>query len=84
MNRKNYIHIGQDEAFEQYRQGVAFQEDAEKVYEEIDYKIRRPDLLGKTVRVTEKQFPRVNTMLREMTEREGIPAPAVYVYDLNP
>ena len=81
MNRESYIHIGQDEAFEQYRQGMMFQEDIEKVYEEIDYKIKRPDLLGKTVKVTEKQFAKINRMLRQMTESEGIPCPDVYVYE---
>lgn len=81
MNRENYIHIRQNEAFAKYRAGLAFQEDIEKVYDEIDYKIRQPDLLGKTVKVTEKQFPEVYRILKEMSERELIDCPEVYVYE---
>lgn len=81
MDRDQYIHRGQDAAFEQYRGGVALQKDIEQVYDEIDFKLKQPDFLGKTVRVTEKQFPRVNRMLREMSDRAGIDSPAVYVYE---
>jgi Zn-dependent protease with chaperone function len=81
MNRENYIYGRQDEAYQKYRDGVTFQEDVEKVYDEIDYKIRRPDLLGKTVKVTEKQFPQVYRIMKDMTEREKIQCPEVYVYE---
>ena len=46
--RENYVHHGQDEAYAQYRDGVAFQKDIEQVYDEIDYKLKQPDFLGKT------------------------------------
>lgn len=81
MNRENYIHRGQNEAFEQYENGVMFQEDIEKIYEEIDYKIKQPDFLGKTVKVTDKQFPRVHGMIKEICAYEKVECPAVYVYE---
>ncbi len=81
MYRENYIHDKQDEAFEQYRSGVMFQESIEKVYEEIDYKMKQPDFLGKTVRVTEQQFPAVYQIIQELSEREQIERPEVYVYE---
>lgn len=81
MYRENYIHSRQNEAYEQYRDGVAFQKDIEKVYEEIDYKIKQPDYLGKTVRVSEKQFPEVYRMMRDMSDYEGMECPTVYVYE---
>ncbi len=81
MFREKYIHKGQNEAYSQYRDGVMFQEDIEKVYDEIDYRIRRPDLLGKTVRVSARQFPDVNRMVEALSGQAGISAPPVYVYE---
>lgn len=81
MYRESYIHNGQNEAFEQYRDGVMFQEDIEKVYEEIDYKVKQPDFLGKTVKVTAKQFPQVYHMIQELCTYEQMECPAVYVYE---
>ena len=81
MQRKDYINLKQDEAFEQYKSGVLFQEDIESVYDEIDYKIKLPDLLGKTVRVTDMQFPELYRMLHEICENESMECPAVYVYE---
>ena len=81
MYRESYIHKGQNEAFEQYRDGVMFQEDIEKVYEEIDYKVKQPDFLGKTVKVTAKQFPQVYHMIQELCTYEQMECPAVYVYE---
>lgn len=81
MYRENYIHCRQNEAYEQYREGVSFQKDIEKVYEEIDYKIKQPDYLGKTVRVSERQFPEVYRMMRDMADYEEMKCPAVYVYE---
>lgn len=81
MERSTFIHAGQDEAYSQYEGGVMFQEDIEKVYDEIDYKVKLPDFLGKTVRVSEKQFPKVFRMVADMAGAAGISSPAVYVYE---
>ncbi|MBQ8626707.1 MAG: M48 family metallopeptidase [Agathobacter sp.] len=81
MYRENYIHNKQDEAFEQYRNGVMFQESVEKVYEEIDYKMKQPDFLGKTVKVTQKQFPEVYQIVKDLSAKEQIEQPEVYVYE---
>ena len=81
MYRESYIHNKQDEAFEQYRNGVMFQESIETVYEEIDYKMKQPDFLGKTVRVTQKQFPEVYQIVKDLSVKEQIEQPEVYVYE---
>ena len=81
MDREKYVHKGQNEAFQQYLDGVMFQEDIEKVYEEIDYKIKQPDFLGKTVKVTEKQFPQVYKIIQELCTYAEINNPVVYVYE---
>lgn len=81
MYREYYIHSKQNEAYEQYRQGVSFQEDIEEIYDEIDYKIKQPDFLGKTVKVTEKQFPEVFHILQDICKTENIEVPDTYVYE---
>ena len=81
MYREEYIHCRQNQAFEQYRGGILLQKEIEKTYEEIDYKIRRTDLLGKTVQVTAHQFPTVNKLVKSICEYEQMECPPVYVYE---
>lgn len=81
MERSCYINEKQDEAYRQYEDGVTFQKDIEKVFDEIDYKIKLPDFLGKTVKVTQKQFPEVYKMVKELSAVLEIESPAVYVYE---
>lgn len=81
MERSAFIHVKQDEAYRQYEDGVMFQEDIEKVFDEIDYKMKQPDFLGKTVRVSEKQFLKIFQMVQAMAAAAGINSPTVYVYE---
>ncbi|MCR5727370.1 MAG: M48 family metallopeptidase [Lachnospiraceae bacterium] len=83
IDRELYIHPKQDEAYNKYKDGCAWglQGTIESVYDEIDFRMRQPDLMGKTVRVTSKQFPKVYGMLENMCGRAGITIPAVYVYE---
>lgn len=81
MYREHYIHKEQDNAFKQYQNGVTFQDKIEKCYEEIDYKIKHPDFLGKTVRVTDKQFPEVYNIIKKLSVLQQIDCPEVYVYE---
>ncbi|MQN01064.1 MAG: hypothetical protein DUD27_07710 [Lachnospiraceae bacterium] len=82
MERKDYVHPLQDAAFEKYKDGVSFQKDIENTYDNVEYKSRRPDLLGKTVRVTEKQFHNVWEIMEDIYRHESrstvVP---VYVYE---
>ncbi len=81
MNRENYIYLKQDEAYEQYKNGVMFQKDIENVFDEIDYKTKLPDLLGKTVCVTDKQFPSLHQTVMDICSKENIRYPEIYVYE---
>lgn len=81
MNREIYIYKGQDEAFNQYRDGISFQKDIENIYENNDYKMRQPDLLGKTVKVTNQQFPKVFFLLKDLSEQAEVDRPELYVYE---
>ncbi|KAI4451131.1 hypothetical protein C823_005680 [Eubacterium plexicaudatum ASF492] len=81
MDRKYFIHVQQDEAYRQYQDGVMFQEDIEKVYEEIDCKFKMPDLLGKTVCVSERQFQEVHKILHEILSDARTGNVPIYVYE---
>lgn len=81
MNREKFIHTNQDKAFERYKDGVSFQKDIETHYEEIEYKMKQADFLGKTVKVTEKQFSEVYKLLKELSAKANIDIPDVYVFE---
>ena len=81
MERSCYINEKQDEAFAAYQDGVTFQKSVESVYDEIDYKIKLPDFLGKTVKVADKQFPEVYRIVCELSSDMNIENPTVYVYE---
>lgn len=81
MYRENYINAKQSEAFEKYREGISFQQDIEKVYDEIDCKMKQPDFLGKTVKVSQNQFSQVYDIIQQMCVNEKMESPAVYVYE---
>ena len=81
MERKNYVHLLQDVAFEKYKEGISFQKDIENTYDNTEYKVKQPDLLGKTVRVTEKQFHNVWEIMRDLYRYESGDMVPVYVYE---
>lgn len=81
LERSCYINHMQDEAYTLYQDGVTFQKSVENVYDEIDYKIKLPDFLGKTVKVTQKQFPEVYRIVNEISSNMDIDNPTVYVYE---
>ncbi len=81
MERKNYVHLLLDDAFAKYKEGVSFQKDIENTYDNTEYKVRQPDLLGKTVRVTQRQFNKVWEMMQDLYRYEGCEPIPVYVYE---
>jgi Zn-dependent protease with chaperone function len=58
-----------------------FKEQIEEQYIHFEEKKRRPDLLGKTVRVNERQFPHVFQIASKIGEQIGMEAPPVFVYE---
>lgn len=81
MDRFQFLHHGQEEAYQQYQDGILFQENIEKAYDEIDFKMKLPDFLGKTVKVSEKQFPEIYQILLSIAKTANIAVPPVYVYE---
>lgn len=84
MRREDYIYDLQEEAFESLEKEDVFKiaiPAFEKMYVDIDYKLRQPDLLGKTVKATTNQFSEVYCMVEDLADEAGIEVPAVYIYE---
>ena len=81
MDRKGYIHEIQDELYKDYSNNLVFQKEIEDVYDEIDSKLRRSDLLGKTVQATRRQFSELYSIMEGISEVLNIDTPPLYIYD---
>ena len=60
---------------------IPFQDEIIACYKEFEGKLKKPDLLGKTVRVSEKQFPKLYNQVRELSECAEIEVPKIYLYE---
>lgn len=81
IDKKYYLHVGADEAFDNYKKEITFSDDIDEVYNAIEVKMKRPDLLGKTLKVTEKQFASVYKIIKEIAHMLEIKIPDVYVFE---
>lgn len=81
LEKKDYIHVGTDEACESYKKDIIIQDDIEKVYNNIEYRMKVPDLLGKTLKVTERQFPEVHRIVSELCRVMDMERPSVFVFE---
>lgn len=81
LDKRDYVHIGTDEAFENYKKESVIDADIEKVYSTIEYCMKKPDLLGKTLLVSERQFSKVNNIVSELCAFMEMSKPEVYVFE---
>jgi hypothetical protein len=81
IDKKKYLHVGADEAYNDYKAEVSMKEAVQEVYNSIDYRMKKPDLLGKTLLVTDSQFPQINRIVKALASKIGITAPDVYVFE---
>lgn len=81
MDRDMYRHISEAGAFEEVKKVIRLEKEIESICNEIENKLKAPDLLGKTIRVTNKQFTNLYKMLIKQSEYMGIPVPNLFVYE---
>lgn len=84
MKRSDYIFDKQDERYDGYKSNSIWKELApimKQVYEDVDFKLKRPDLLGKTVKASLFQFSNIYNMVADLSDEMGIDVPDVYVYE---
>ena len=60
---------------------LPYQDEIISCYAEYEGKLKKPDLLGKTVRVTERQFPQIYMVVSDLSQEAQIDPPKIYVYE---
>lgn len=81
IDKNLYIHVGVDEAYKNYKAESMISEEVETYYESIEYKMKRPDLLGKTLHVTKNQFSNVYKIVEDLSVQLEMEQPEVYVFE---
>ncbi len=81
LKKQDYVHIGTDEAFDNYKKESILGNDIEKVYTAVEYRMKRPDLLGKTLLVSERQFSGLNQIVIELCTYMEMDKPDIYVFE---
>lgn len=81
IDQRLFSHPLERTAFDEMLKVVNFEEVLENQYIHFEEKKRKPDLLGKTVKVSEKQFPQVHSLIRDMERKTGLRMPDLYVYE---
>lgn len=79
--KKTFEHPMLGKSAEEAEKILCFKDEIIEHYKQYEEKQRIPDLLGKTVRVTPKQFPKIHLILNEIESRTAMNVPDVYVYD---
>ena len=73
---KDYIQLSND-----LKDIISSYDSCEKYYCDFTETMRKPDLYGKTVRVTSKQFPIIYKLVEEISRLLEIPVPDVFIYE---
>ncbi|MFJ8258560.1 M48 family metallopeptidase [Peribacillus asahii] len=81
IDRQLFSHPLEETAFNDVTKTVNFKDLLEDQYIHFEEKKRWPDLLGKTVKVSEKQFPEVFALSRKIEQKTKITMPDLFVYE---
>lgn len=81
IDKNLFIHPLELEAFEELRDSTYFDEEVMDYYKNFDEKLKKPDLLGKTVMVAEKQFASVYNLAKKVAGILDMEIPSMYVYE---
>ena len=76
-----YFHPAYAEKTKELNDLIPFQDEIIACYAEYEGKLKKPDLYGKTVRVSEKQFPDLYRLVESLAKGANIPLPRLYIYE---
>ena len=77
----SYFHPMYLEKTKELDELIPFKDEIITCYREFEGKLKKPDLLGKTVRVSEHQFPELYHQIKEMADRVEIQMPKIFLYE---
>lgn len=81
VKEEQYINLNEKQAFIDMNETVAFSDEVMYYYKHYKEKAMIPDLLGKTVRVSERQFPKIYKMVSSICDLLQMIVPDIYVYE---
>lgn len=81
IDKELYIHPFEDIAFKDMMNTVAFDEEIMFYYKNYTEKIRKPDLIGKTVKVTNNQFKDIYVIISKIADMNEMEIPDTYIYE---
>lgn len=81
MEESLYIHPKEQAAFQDMKNSAYFDDEIMYYYKNFDEKLRKPDLLGKTVMVTKRQFGKIYEIAMKIANILKIKIPSIYVYE---
>lgn len=81
INKQLYMHPLEEALFNEINNNIPFSKEVVSHYKNFDEKIRKPDLLGKTVQVTKNQFKSVYDIVQKFSEMCEMTAPLCFVYE---
>ena len=81
INKQLYIHPLEEALLNEIDNNIPFSEEVASHYKDFDEKIRKPDLLGKTVRVTKNQFKSIYDIVNNLSKLCEMTPPSCFVYE---
>lgn len=81
MQREFYFNEKYDELTKDLKKTIPSYDTVKTYYQEFDEKIKKPDLYGKTVKVTSRQFTNVFRILTALGKEIQMDIPEVFVYE---
>ena len=72
---ERFFHPAYVEKTKELNDILPYQDEIIACYAEYEGKLKKPDILGKTVRVTERQFPQIYTLVSELSQEAQINPP---------
>lgn len=81
IKKEKYIHQLEINTFNDMINSSFFSDEIMEFYKNFEEKMRKPDLLGKTVKVSLYQFKNIYDMAREISNKLNIDVPDIYIYE---
>nr|WP_106782905.1 M48 family metallopeptidase [Lysinibacillus timonensis] len=81
MDRSLFTHPLEEKVLDDMLEALKLKDQIENYYIRYEEKKRRPDLLGKTLRVSQNQLPRIYKIAQAIEKKTNLPIPEMFVYE---
>lgn len=81
IDKKLFINPMEEQIFDNMMDTVTFEKEIMYYYKNFTEKMKKPDLLGKTVKITSKQYSEIYYIIQSIANTLNIEIPDTYVYE---